>query len=274
MDDPKSHWTQDDRATSDGDPASDREPLREFLSRHGWLVRGAILVLGLVVFELTANAAISTAVSCLEFGRTDFQTAWWLLRTDPDQMRGSVCSRCYLAWAFWWVAVVALIVISMILILGILINELGMGPVAPPAHLAGAFGLLAFSLALASGLSFVVVLAAFLNRTRIWLGPEPRWAKEQGVWPPSAVHRDRLATNQAKVIAYLACFFVMFPTLLVTTFVCFLTPFRDVPWAYLAIVALILGTSIVVISLVKRRILARSPGDCWPVDEPVIASYF
>ncbi len=267
MAEPEFRWTQDEWTEDQGSSAA-----LSFLSRHSWLVRGAILALSLVIFELTANAAVSTAVSCLEFGRTDLQTAWWLLRTDPDRRRGSVCSWCYFAWAFWRVGVVAMVVISLILILGILINELGMGPVAPPAHLAGAFGLLAVSLALASLLSFLVVLAALVNRTKIWLGPEPGWAKQQGAWPPSAAHRHRHGTNQAKVIVYLGCIFVMLPTFLLGTFVCFKSPLRDVPLAYMTILGLVLVAIVAVISTLGRRVLARSPGECWPVDEPALVS--
>jgi len=262
-------WTQDEWDGSDFASASPSAWLRvrSFGSRHGWLVRGVILVLGLVVFELTSNAAISTAVSCLEFGRTDFQTAWWLLKTDPDRRRGSLCARCSLAWACWRVSLVALIVIVLIVIWGIVSNQAGQGPIDPLAHLAGAFGLLSATITLGSLLSLMVVITSMKARKKLWLGPEPRWAKQQKVWPPTAAYRHRSSFNQAKTLFYLGCFCIMFPILVITTFVCFLNPVTAIPWVFLVIIGLILLGTVVLISHLERRVLARSPLECWPLED-------
>ena len=268
MAEPEFRWTQDEWADA-GDPSAfaKSSPFRDWMNQHGWLLRVAIVVLGLVVFELTANAVISTAVSCLEFGRTDFQTAWWLLRTDPDRRRSSICCRCYVAWGLWRVSLMAMGVIFLLVVATIVMNQANPGAAAPPEHVGGAFALLALTLSLASVLSMTVIVASLRTRTRIWLGPEPRQAKQQGIWPPSAVPQHRYRGNQSKVLFYLGCFGVLFPTLVTATFACFLSPLKEIRWVYLGILMLMLLALIAAISHLERRVLAGSPADCWPRNE-------
>lgn len=258
-------WTQDEWGGEAVAPPSVWSSVQGWAVRHGWLFRSLILLAGFGLFELTANAALVTAVGCVEFGRTDFGTAWWLRKSDPDPIRRSLCQRCYLVWGLWRVTAVAFLFLAVV-IGAIIVNELGFGPVEPPEHLVGALGLLALTTTSASGLALLVIATAYRRKIRIWIGPEPRWARQQGVWPPSIAHRLQPSTNQGKIVFYVGCFGLFFPTLVVAVFVCFLVPSTLGPWVFLGLTILMLIAVVVVVSHLERRVLARSPAEFWPPD--------
>ena len=262
-------WTQDEwDGGKDLDFRSRWSTIQGWTIRHAWLFRCSILAIGFILFDLTANAAVATAVACLEFGRTDFGTAWWLRRQDPDPIRRSICQRSYLTWGLGRVSLVGLNVFVAILIGAIVINESGLGPVEPPEHVLGALGLVACTVTLASALSLSVVWSAFRHGIKIWLGPEPRWARRQGVWPPSAVVPPRGSSNQANIIFYMGCLSWVFPTLVVALFQCMLVPSTAGPIIFLGIVILILAAACWIVAHLERRVLARAPTEFWPIDDP------
>src|SRR5262245_6522225 len=51
-----------------------------------------LLVIGWVLYELTAQPALGVAAVCAKFGWDDFRTARWLLRIDPNPARGWACA--------------------------------------------------------------------------------------------------------------------------------------------------------------------------------------
>jgi hypothetical protein len=74
--------------------------------RHhfGWIGLGIVTF---IVFELTADPALTVALGCLKFGWDELATARWLRKNDPDRRRGRIASRFYAAWALWRVSGVA-----------------------------------------------------------------------------------------------------------------------------------------------------------------------
>ena len=266
-------WTQDEwEGSAENAARSPWSVIQGWTIRHAWLFRFLILAIGFLLFELTANAAVATAVACLEFGRTDFGTAWWLRRHDPDPIRRSICQRTYLTWGLCRVSMVALNVFVAIVIGAIVVNESGFGPVDPPEHLVGALVLIACTVTLASALSLSVVWSSLKHGIKIWLGPEPRWARRQGVWPPSAVALPRASSNLANIIFYMGCLSWVFPTLVVALFRCMLVPSKSGPFIFLGIVILILVAAFWIVSHLERRVLARSPAEFWPLDSPELAA--
>ena len=256
-------WTQDDWDTKPGQSTS---PVRVFAQRHGWLVRGAIIVLALILFELTADAAVSTAVSCLELGRTDLATALWLRRTDPDRSRGRLGALCYLIQALVRVGITALVTLILI---GVWIgraNRIRPFPPLPPHFLgAGVVWLLAFDLA--ALLALVVCAVALGTGRRLWFGPEPSLARRKGVWPPSRVATGRLPANQGELV-------LIYPLV--------------VAWLQAGVALTLAGAQgliaidfdrqmgllgglfvllMVLHYVVKNRVLARYIEQCWPLRE-------
>ena len=267
------HWTQDEWERG-GDLAngSPWSKIQGWINQHSWLFRLLIVGVGFLLFELTANAAVVTAVSCLEFGRTDFGTAWWLRRRDPDLIRRSICLRNYLTLGLCRVSLVALNVFVAIVIGAIVVNEGGFGPVEPPEHLVGALILIACTVTIASALSLSVVWSSLRHGSKIWLGPEPRWARQQGVWPPSAVDRPSASSNQANIIFYMGCLSWVFPTLVVALFRCMLVPSTIGPFVFLGVVILILVAVFWIVTRLERRVLARSPAEFWPLEFAELAA--
>lgn len=261
---PEFRWTQDDWGGDSAPRGS--SPLRQFFERHGWLVRGAIVLLALLLFELTTNAAVATAASCLELGRTDFATALWVRRTDPDRRRGRFNALCYLAWAFCRVGLMAIGVIFVLVIVTMILDN-GPGPKQPPPHAAGAFVMMLVAFSCGAGLSFFVCLSALVTGRKIWLGPEPRRARRQGVWPPSVVASTIPGTNLAKILFHLAWAFLFVPINIFATFISLLDPKRADPMLLLGVLFANLVAIVVVVTALERRILARAPWECWPIDE-------
>src|SRR4051812_13976413 len=76
-----------------------------------------LLLLGWLVFELTAQPALGIVVLCLKFGLRDVQVACWLRHTDPWRARGRATYQVYLASAGWKVIGGAFLLIFVLIIL-------------------------------------------------------------------------------------------------------------------------------------------------------------
>src|SRR3954466_10787630 len=97
----------DARARDEGPhPAAARPP-----RRRPSLVLPALLALGIVVYELTAQPGLGAAIACTKFGWDDFLTARWLRRRDPDRHRGRASFWLFAAAGLWKTAVTGVIVL-------------------------------------------------------------------------------------------------------------------------------------------------------------------
>jgi hypothetical protein len=87
--------------------------------RHGsrWLAWTAVVMFGLLVWELTTQPALGAAMLSLKFGWRDFRAALWLRRTDPDFARGRACFWLYVANGLWKIALVSVIVFWMVAVI-------------------------------------------------------------------------------------------------------------------------------------------------------------
>lgn len=267
---PELRWTQDEWG---GDRAPGGPSLvRRVLERHGWLIHGAILLLALLLFKLTANAAVATAVSCLELGRTDFGTARWLWAVDPDRRRGRLTALCYVAGACCRVGIVAMAAACIIPVLVFCFDPPG-PRVGPPQHFFGALAMMVAAFLVGAALSLWVCLAALASGRRLWLGPEPRLARRRGVWPPSRVARpsSRPPNNEVEALLLLASLLVFVPGLSLLVWICTQVPEGTVLAASLLAIPLFAIGFILGVAILKNRVFARSPIECWPFDESTLA---
>src|SRR5947208_2725586 len=62
-----------------------------------------------LVYELTAQAALSVTFLCVKFGWEEFRTALWLRRTDPDGIQGKIGFWIFFAGGLFKAAVVGVI---------------------------------------------------------------------------------------------------------------------------------------------------------------------
>src|SRR5690349_9796317 len=79
--------------------------------RRPSLVLPALLMLGIVVYELTAQPGLGAAIACTKFGWDDFLTARWLRRRDPNRRRGRASFWLFVAAGLWKTAVTGVIVL-------------------------------------------------------------------------------------------------------------------------------------------------------------------
>ena len=272
MAEPEFRWTQDEWGDEALGPPSGWPSVRGWAVRHSSLFRLLIVAGGSLLFELTADTAVASAVGCLEFGRTDFGTALWLRKHDPHPVRKSICLECYLIWGLLRVAVMSSLVLLTIVIGAILIDIDKLGLIGPLANLFKALWVTGLTLVLASGLALKVTITAWRIRARIWLGPEPLWARQQGVWPPSMARPRRESHNQGKQIITLACFAAGLTLFVVVAFVCPHIPEKVWPRVFFGSCVLIVAMLTTGVSFLERRVLAVSPAEFWPLEESAIAT--
>src|SRR3954454_11024639 len=96
----------DARARDESPGRADDPPPR----RRPSLVLPALLALGFVVYELTAQPGLGAAIACTKFGWDDFLTARWLRRRDPDRRRGRAEFWLFVAAGLWKTAVTGVVV--------------------------------------------------------------------------------------------------------------------------------------------------------------------
>jgi hypothetical protein len=255
---------------------NERPALTPAWRRH--LTLPLLLLIGLVLYELTAQPALGVAAICLKFGWEDFATAIWLRRTDPDARRASACFWLYLASGLWKAAITASIMIFAFAFLK------GMqGPRAPgpqpggmPPQVVGAI-LTALGGYVLSGLTTVVaVVIAWWGGVKLWLDSEVHRSRRGNYWPPAedADHR----ANQAGRLVVTALILLVVPTLMATVvgLIAAMAPppgVRWEPWLVLlalgiSVVGMVGGPASILFTrdLLAHRVMAARPSECWGED--------
>jgi hypothetical protein len=231
----------------------------------GW---PALLLIGWLLYELTAEPGLAAAVACAKFGWADLQAACWLRRVDPDRRRGTTCFWCYLTFGLWKVAMMA--TLTMIL-LGTLIDA-GRRPAGnnPPPVIAGTLAAAGVGFALSFLTTYVAMWSALRNGVRIWLGVAPHRARAQRFWPP-----QHGKVNFAPYVAFTTLILTVFALVGIAIALAIAWQPRG-PLAIGLLVAVLLGLISTVImafpAIIARRLFARTPLECWPA-EPGEAAY-
>ena len=229
------------------------------------MVMPALLCLAWLLFELTANPALSVMVACLRFGWEDFRTACWLLRVDPTPARAKTGFWFYLASGVWKTALVPVIAV---LILGI-----SWGLFAPRAiRMDGAAAQQVLSaLAMGAGASAALVLLvaigvvqALLGNVRIWVHHDLHRSRRGNHWPPEWTRPVWQHDNRGRAILATALIAVTIGTPIVLFRAAVqLDPGGEVA----AVLAMVFGTPILstfVYAALRSRVFAHRPWQCWP----------
>jgi len=225
------------------------------------------LLLAWLTFELTANATLSLVLGCLKFGTADFRTAWWLLGTDPLRRRARACAAFYLAAGIWKTALVPLLTVGVIAIVW--------GMIAPQAlqrgHPVTKQMVLALNVGLWAAMVLTVVAAsaailALVARWRVWVHPNVHRCRRDGKWPPRFTPADHPQANQAILIVLTA----IFAAIIIGPVVTFVVLNRfQLPVDVLIIIELVLVFGypiggVMAFGLLRGRLFAESPWECWP----------
>jgi uncharacterized membrane protein (DUF485 family) len=218
------------------------------------------LVVAAIVTELTAHPAIGVAVFCLKFGLNDWRTAIWLVRVDPQSRRshsiwwflvGSGFLKIFLMssiafpiLAGWWAAIFRVRVRDEVLV----------------AMMIGLGGMV---------FSFVVnhigLYLAARRRVRVWLNRQLHQCRANNQWPVrlTGANRVREMLNGSALPAILSL-------VLGAAFLIVFAMQGNIQGGTISgIVTLVSSLILLGHGLSVKRIVARSPDECWD-DLPVL----
>jgi hypothetical protein len=266
----------DRQAMSDDHLDNDDRPPRPSRSH---LTLPMLLLIGWLLYELTAQPALGVAAVCLKFGWEDFRTAWWLRRRDPIRGRGWACFWLYTASGLWKSAITASIMIFAFAFLKGMQAKPGqrqqLGDLPP--QIIGAF-LTAFGSYLLSALATcLAVLLSLWSRVKLWLDGGVHRARRNDLWPPPD-YAD-LRTNQAGRVVLTALILTLFTGGIATLVGVALRVGGQRPNAVGLLVVmgtlllLMFGGLVLVLAgrdLLVRRVFAATPSECWgrvPVED-------
>lgn len=225
-----------------------------------------------LLFELTANATLSVMVACLKFGWEDFRTARWLRRADPDLPRATACSWFYVASGVWKTAVMPILLIMILSVLWAVFLPRAAGHRVLREQLASA---VIVGLGAAVVLILVVAVAvgyAWTHRVRVWVHHELHASRRQQQWPPRWHGGFWQHDNRGRAILATALIFVTVgaPPLLFRLVLAW-DPLPET----VATLAIVFGPPIaatLTYAVLRDRIFAHVPEECWPSDEACAAS--
>jgi hypothetical protein len=224
-----------------------------------WL---GLVAVAWVLFELTYQPAVGTAVICLKFAGEDLRTANWLRRYDPHRTRGWACWWLYVAFGLLKAAGVG--ALTEIVMLASLMRLVG-GPGQDRIYQAsiGAAVLVTASLSLTFLAGAVAVEFARRARVRLWLDGVPGVARRRGFWPPC---KPKAKTDNLLVgLLFIGGMPVLFGWLLVVVIT--LLDWKLLGVAGEGIAAFLIWGPVGLFYLRARDVVARSPYDCWSATE-------
>jgi hypothetical protein len=243
----------------DADDRGEGRPRRRWGLHLSW---PALLLLGWLLYEFTAQPGLAAAVACAKFGWADVRAACWLRRVDPDRQRGRTCFWCYLTFGLWKVAVMATVTMIALSFLGVILDRVPRQPAGNNAF-APVLGGVVAAAGVGFGLSFlttyVALGSALRNGVRIWLGHAPDRARRERFWPP---RHGRV--NAAPFVAFTTMILTLWMLmLLVVGLVIVGRP--NVLWGMLILVGMLVTIGILVLGLIRLsgRLFARTPAECW-----------
>jgi hypothetical protein len=254
---------------------AETRPTRQWPAALAWPL---VVLVGLLLFELTAQPALAVIALCLKLGWNDFRTAWWLRRRDPSAGRGWACLFLYASSGLWKVTLTGF-ALMVVLVVGLAIAVNAAGPQPGPAvdvedQLMAALLTGLLGSALAMPLTCAAVLAARVSRAKLWLNGGVHEARRKDRWPPPdafsrGVNRIGLLTLAVLIVTWLAVL-----GLAIALVAGGARPGRNNRLGALsfAVVLTAWGAGIYVIYLVQnyceRAVFARSPRECWGVAVP------
>jgi hypothetical protein len=236
----------------------------------------ALVAVGLLVFEVSANPSLGVAIACLKFAWDDARDGVWLRRVDPDRRRGWACCWIYLGVGLLKASLIAFVGgVAMAVFAYHFGARLGWPPRLMAAQLLGAFGVMVFGVISSAFASLIAVVIAARSRAKLWVGPEARQARERGEWPPriaaGGVSRKNRASN-ALIIMITGV--VLVACILLYVFVGIIIPVvRPALRQFEYMVFLVFGVGIPLGAAIsdqaiqnefRFRVVAKRPADCWP----------
>lgn len=227
-----------------------------WMQRLAWL---AFVLLAAVVFELTIDPVLASAVLCLKFAFGDCFVAVRLLVDDPRVSRGLACCFGYLGYG-----AAKATVVGGLAGLGVMVVVHTFWPGRFPFRspmLTVTAGVCALTAAFCSVAAFIL---AAVGGFRLWISNGILESLAVDKWPP----RPQSSRNDAGALAVFASFSV-----LVLAYIVILVIVAGLRWRvreelvmFIALAGVLLIGSLIY-RLTTSRLIAASPAECWP-EEP------
>lgn len=221
---------------------------------------------GWLLYEFTAQPGLAALVACAKFGMNEVHTAFWLRRVDPDRGRGQTCFWAYLTYGLWKVAIMATLTMIAIGFVGALFNRAprqpqpnnGFSPV-----LGGALAAATAGFGLSFPTSYIALWSARRNGVRLWLGQAPNRARRERFWPP---HHGGI--NAAPFVGFTSFVLTLWFSIFMSVWLAILLQPAGFGAAAFFI-TMIVATAVTILVLIDmlRRVIARSPHECWTTEE-------
>ncbi|MGH7135411.1 MAG: hypothetical protein ACREHD_06700 [Pirellulales bacterium] len=238
---------------------SEAEPTRRGFGL-GWPL---MLFIGWLVFDVTADAALTAVVACGKFGWNDWLTARWLRKTDPVPARAAACAWFYRASAVWKIALAATVGMFLLTI----VEVVAFGRKNPGREWAFIAGEAFFGFALATLLTIAGSISAWRSGQRVWVSARVHTRRRQDVWPPYGLPYGFSTRNGISTLVTTAVLTCLVPLVVLAMVVAFaIAPLRAETLVTILSIGGIFG--IVVLALivgnsVSQRVAARWPHECW-----------
>lgn len=205
------------------------------------LVSVSMLALGWALFEWTHRPGLAAVVAAVKFGWSDFLTAFWLRRRDPDRGRGIACFWFYFAAGLWKITVVAFLLAALV---AVCVGREG----GRPARRVVGTGLALTQTGLFL-LSVVAVFGAVRARSfgvRIWVDGSLHGYRKRNLWPvwPTGKNNARGLLLASMILPILMTAFAL--------------RFR----MNVRMVSLLLAEGMIMTMLIRGAV-ATTPHECW-----------
>lgn len=238
------------------------------------------IALSILLFEWTADPALSMIVLCVKLGGGDFLTAWWLRRNDPEPIRGKVCSWFFVATAFLRIGAAAVSMIMLTAVIAGIARWTGAPAMhEPPRSFLGALILTISCYALTAFSSWMALGSAWWHGIRVWADTKAGLARKQDAWPPFPIFSPTPRFSSANIVLFYAGFSAGLVTMVGFLFLSALVLVRFVPPVPLnapppkdpffvlttLILAVVLASSFFLARRIYPRIMATSPISCYPL---------
>lgn len=225
---------------------------REVLFGPGNRMWLALMAVGFLLFEFTAQPSIVAVAVCSKFGIADVRNGFWLRRRDPAKNRGKVCFWFCVSRGLWKTTAVAFVAMIAITIL-----DAGRGNA--PGHLRGTAMTFTFGFVLASFTTFAGGILGRVAGIRVWLDRGLTDARETDAFPP-----PEAGFNSA---SFLVAASMILPIAIVLVLVGFFVRAR--PNAIRNAIGFLLGLFVIPVGIISaglaigRSVIAPKWGDCW-----------
>jgi hypothetical protein len=229
----------------------------------------ALLLLGWLVYELTAMPALGAFVACFKFGWNDFLTARWLRRLDPFRPRGRACFWLYVAAGLWKIALTGTLVMFGVLVWAIFQNP---GPnngqwigMAALQVFLGAWVATLLGFALSTLTTCIAVGRAWRHGVPLWLQASMHKARKENVWPSLYPHLKRDRNKAGRLIKWALMVLVIAASVMIPLTVQGRLRFVSFVLAFLALLPLAVS---MFRAIHRNGLLAPNPAACWGSEDP------